>query len=131
MLRELLEQSLDLRLHKSLHRGLHSWAVRSQGKAHSLPRIVGTLIRQLNFRSQTALLLRSKRRPGKRRLGLRVLCKARECKQKRLPRLGFRIEIKPRVFGLEPLTARDAGAPSIADSFNRKVPRHVADWPQP
>lgn len=34
-------------------------------------------------------------------------------------------------FGLEPLTARDAGAPSIADSFNRKVPRHVADWPQP
>jgi phospholipase C len=34
-------------------------------------------------------------------------------------------------FGLEPLTARDAGARSIADSFNRKVPRHVADWPQP
>ena len=34
-------------------------------------------------------------------------------------------------FGLEPLTARDAGAPSIADSFNRKVPRHVAYWPQP
>lgn len=34
-------------------------------------------------------------------------------------------------FGLEPLTERDADAPSIAGSFNRKVPRHVADWPQP
>ncbi|MFA5607363.1 MAG: alkaline phosphatase family protein [Leucobacter sp.] len=34
-------------------------------------------------------------------------------------------------FGLEPLTARDQGARSIVDSFNRKVPRHVADWPQP
>lgn len=34
-------------------------------------------------------------------------------------------------FGLEPLTARDAGAKSIISAFNRKVPRHVADWPQP
>ncbi|WP_336992977.1 alkaline phosphatase family protein [Leucobacter sp. VD1] len=34
-------------------------------------------------------------------------------------------------FGLEPLTDRDHGAPSIAPSFNRQVPRHVADWPQP
>lgn len=34
-------------------------------------------------------------------------------------------------FGLEPLTARDAKATSIAASFNRNVPRHVSDWPQP
>ncbi|GAB2554711.1 alkaline phosphatase family protein [Leucobacter ruminantium] len=34
-------------------------------------------------------------------------------------------------FGLEPLTDRDRGAPSIAGAFNRRVPRHVADWPQP
>lgn len=34
-------------------------------------------------------------------------------------------------FGLKPLTPRDVGAPSIADAFNRQVPRHVADWPHP
>ncbi len=34
-------------------------------------------------------------------------------------------------FGLEALTDRDAGATSIAASFNRRVPRHVSDWPQP
>lgn len=34
-------------------------------------------------------------------------------------------------FGFEPLTARDADAPSMGDSFNREVPRHVADWPAP
>lgn len=33
-------------------------------------------------------------------------------------------------FGLEPLTRRDAGAPTLASAFNRKVPRHIADWPQ-
>lgn len=33
-------------------------------------------------------------------------------------------------FGLEPLTRRDAGAPTIASAFNRTVPRHIADWPQ-
>jgi len=33
-------------------------------------------------------------------------------------------------FGLRPLTERDAGAPSIFAALNRKVPRHVADWPQ-
>ncbi|MFV0432917.1 MAG: alkaline phosphatase family protein [Leucobacter sp.] len=32
-------------------------------------------------------------------------------------------------FGIRPLTARDHGARPIADDFNRKVPRHVADWP--
>ena len=34
-------------------------------------------------------------------------------------------------FGIPPLTPRDKGARTIAHSFNRKVPRHVADWPQP
>lgn len=33
-------------------------------------------------------------------------------------------------FGLEPLTERDRHAPTIATAFNRKVPRHIADWPQ-
>ena len=33
-------------------------------------------------------------------------------------------------FQIEPLTRRDAGAKSIADAFNRKVPRHASDWPQ-
>lgn len=33
-------------------------------------------------------------------------------------------------FGLEPLTARDAGAPTLQSAFNLKVPRHIADWPQ-
>lgn len=33
-------------------------------------------------------------------------------------------------FGLEPLTRRDAGARTLAHAFNRKVPRHIADWPQ-
>lgn len=34
-------------------------------------------------------------------------------------------------FGVEPLTARDVGAPSITNAFNRPIPRHVSDWPQP
>ena len=34
-------------------------------------------------------------------------------------------------FGPKPLTHRDAGARSIAASFNRKVPRHASDWPHP
>lgn len=34
-------------------------------------------------------------------------------------------------FGLEPLTARDAGARTLRGAFNRKVPRHIADWPNP
>ena len=34
-------------------------------------------------------------------------------------------------FGLESLTARDHGARTLRSSFNRKVPRHVADWPNP
>ena len=33
-------------------------------------------------------------------------------------------------FGLEPLTRRDNGASTLADAFNREVPRHAADWPQ-
>ncbi len=33
-------------------------------------------------------------------------------------------------FGLEPLTRRDAGAPTMAAAFNRTQPRHIADWPQ-
>lgn len=33
-------------------------------------------------------------------------------------------------FGLEPLTRRDAGARTMGHAFNRKVPRHIADWPQ-
>lgn len=34
-------------------------------------------------------------------------------------------------FGLEPLTRRDDGAPTLFGAFNRRVPRHIADWPQP
>ncbi|MFT4233048.1 MAG: alkaline phosphatase family protein [Leucobacter sp.] len=34
-------------------------------------------------------------------------------------------------FGLEPLTRRDADASTLWTAFNRKVPRHAADWPQP
>lgn len=34
-------------------------------------------------------------------------------------------------FGFEPLTARDVAATTMDRSFNRKVPRHVADWPAP
>ncbi|TCK45519.1 phospholipase C [Leucobacter luti] len=34
-------------------------------------------------------------------------------------------------FGLEPLTKRDHGATTLRHAFNRKVPRHAADWPQP
>ena len=34
-------------------------------------------------------------------------------------------------FSFEPLTVRDKNARSLAGSFNRKVPRHVSDWPQP
>lgn len=34
------------------------------------------------------------------------------------------------VHGIEPLTNRDNGAPTIVSAFNRKVPRHIADWPQ-
>lgn len=34
-------------------------------------------------------------------------------------------------FQFEPLTPRDLHAPSLGEAFNRKVPRHVADWPQP
>lgn len=34
-------------------------------------------------------------------------------------------------FGLEALTRRDHGARTIRGAFNRSVPRHVADWPQP
>ncbi len=33
-------------------------------------------------------------------------------------------------FQFEPLTRRDAGARSIADAFNREIPRHASDWPQ-
>ncbi len=33
-------------------------------------------------------------------------------------------------FGLEPLTKRDDGAPTLARAFNRKRARHLADWPQ-
>lgn len=33
-------------------------------------------------------------------------------------------------FQFEPLTRRDAGAKSMADAFNRDVPRHASDWPQ-
>ncbi|UOQ57703.1 hypothetical protein MUN78_02325 [Leucobacter allii] len=33
-------------------------------------------------------------------------------------------------FQFPPLTRRDAAARSIADAFNRTVPRHAADWPQ-
>ncbi|MBP1325636.1 phospholipase C [Leucobacter exalbidus] len=33
-------------------------------------------------------------------------------------------------FGLRPLTRRDDTATSLDSAFNRKVPRHVADWPQ-
>lgn len=33
-------------------------------------------------------------------------------------------------FGLHPLTRRDDTAPTLADAFNRKIPRHVSDWPQ-
>ncbi|MBL3701067.1 alkaline phosphatase family protein [Leucobacter luti] len=34
-------------------------------------------------------------------------------------------------FGVESLTERDHGAPTLRHAFNRKVPRHAADWPQP
>ena len=33
-------------------------------------------------------------------------------------------------FGIEPMTRRDNGAPSLFNAFNRKIPRHIADWPQ-
>lgn len=33
-------------------------------------------------------------------------------------------------FGLEPLTRRDDGARTLTHACNRKVPRHIADWPQ-
>ncbi|WP_053386325.1 alkaline phosphatase family protein [Leucobacter japonicus] len=33
-------------------------------------------------------------------------------------------------FGLEPLTRRDADAPTLDAAFNRRVPRNIADWPQ-
>ncbi|WP_280116161.1 alkaline phosphatase family protein [Leucobacter coleopterorum] len=33
-------------------------------------------------------------------------------------------------FSFEPLTRRDNGAPTLFGAFNRKVPRHIADWPQ-
>ncbi|WP_025133982.1 alkaline phosphatase family protein [Leucobacter sp. PH1c] len=34
-------------------------------------------------------------------------------------------------FGIESLTRRDHGARTLLGAFNRAVPRHAADWPQP